>query len=195
MIRWLGHATIRINASDLLIFIDPYDIKERAKSDLVMVSHEHFDHCSLDDLRKVTVKRTHLVGPPKVQSVLRRVTSHVHMIEVGQEIEVLGVKIEAMPAYNVNKEFHPKSAGGLGYVFEVDGKRIYYAGDTDLIPEMEGLNVDVAILPVGGVYTMDAEEAARAFEIIGAQEGIPMHYGSIIGTGADGEKFRRLIGQ
>ena len=195
MIRWLGHATIRIDVDEKIIFFDPYDIKERAKADLVLVSHDHFDHCSLDDLRKVSSKRTHLVGPPvpKVQSVLRRVTSHVYSIEAGEEIEVAGVKIRAVPAYNIDKPFHPKDAGGLGYVIEVGGKKIYFAGDTDLIPEMKGLEVDVAILPVGGVYTMDAEEAARAFKLIGAEEGIPMHYGSVVGTGADGERFKRLI--
>ena len=104
-----------------------------------------------------------------------------------------GVKIRAVPAYNIDKPFHPKDAGGLGYVIEVGGKKIYFAGDTDLIPEMKGLEVDGAILPVGGVYTMDAEEAARAFKLIGAEEGIPMHYGSVVGTGADGERFKRLI--
>ena len=194
MIRWLGHATVRIDSENAVIFIDPYDVKERAKSDLILVSHDHFDHCSLEDLRKVAVKRTQVVGPPTVQSVLRRVSSHAHVIEAGEELEVVGVKITAVPAYNIDKDFHPKSAGGLGYVLEVDGKRIYFAGDTDLIPEMKGLNVDVALLPVGGFYTRDAEEAAKAFELNGAEEGIPIHYGTVIGTGADGEKFRRLIG-
>ena len=206
LIRWLGHATVRIDAridsradgdagsSEIVVFIDPYDIKERAKSDIILISHEHFDHCSLDDLRKVAAKRTQLVGPPRTQSVLRRVTGHVHVLEPGEEIEVLGVPIRGVPAYNVEKEFHPKAAGGLGFVLELEGKRIYYAGDTDLIPEMKGLDVDIAILPVGGVYTMDATEAAEAFKLVGATEGVPIHYGSLIGTGADGEKFRRLIG-
>ena len=198
MIKWLGHATVRIDAQNLVIFFDPYDIKERVKADLVLISHDHFDHCSLDDLRKVSAKRTHLVGPPvqKVQSVLRRVTNHVHSINAGEEIEVLGVKIKAVPAYNIDKPFHPKSAGGIGYVIEVEGKKIYFAGDTDLIPEMKALkklNIDVALLPVGGVYTMNVEEAARAFKMIGAKEGIPIHYGTIIGTGTDGEQFKRLI--
>jgi len=198
VIKWLGHATVRIDAQNLVIFFDPYDIKERVKADLVLISHDHFDHCSLDDLRKVSAKRTHLVGPPvqKVQSVLRRVTNHVHSINAGEEIEVLGVKIKAVPAYNIDKPFHPKSAGGIGYVIEVEGKKIYFAGDTDLIPEMKALkklNIDVALLPVGGVYTMNVEEAARAFKMIGAKEGIPIHYGTIIGTGTDGEQFKRLI--
>lgn len=194
MIRWLGHSTVRIDTDDLTIFIDPYDIKERAKSDIILVSHEHFDHCSLDDLRKVTAKRTHVVGPPKTLSVMRRVSSHVHVIEAGEQTEVMGVPIHGIPAYNVGKEFHPKAAGGIGFLFELEGRKIYYAGDTDLIPEMNGLVADVAILPVGGVYTMNADEAAEAFKIVGATEGIPVHYGSVIGTGADGEKFKRLIG-
>ena len=198
MIRWLGHATVRVDARNAVIYFDPYDIKERAKADLVLISHEHFDHCSLEDLRKVSAKKTHLVGPPvqKVQSVLRRVSNHVHSISAGEQLEVAGVKILAVPAYNIDKPFHPKTAGGVGYVIEVDGKRIYFAGDTDLIPEMKGLqalNIDVALLPVGGVYTMNVEEAVRAFKLIGAKEGIPIHYGSVIGTGADGEQFKRLI--
>jgi len=198
VIRWLGHATVRVDARNAVIYFDPYDIKERAKADLVLISHEHFDHCSLEDLRKVSAKKTHLVGPPvqKVQSVLRRVSNHVHSISAGEQLEVAGVKILAVPAYNIDKPFHPKTAGGVGYVIEVDGKRIYFAGDTDLIPEMKGLqalNIDVALLPVGGVYTMNVEEAVRAFKLIGAKEGIPIHYGSVIGTGADGEQFKRLI--
>ncbi len=193
MIRWLGHATVRVDIDDLVIFFDPYDIKERAKADIVCVSHEHFDHCSLEDLRKVAAKRTHLVGPPQTQGVLRRVTSHLHLLQAGGQVQIEKVKISAVPAYNTDKPFHPREAGGLGFLVEVGGTTIYYAGDTDLIPEMKGLRADIAILPVGGTYTMNAEEAAVAVKIVGAKEGVPMHYGSIVGTGADGERFKRLI--
>ncbi len=193
MIRWLGHATVRLDVEDMVIFFDPYDIKERAKADIICVSHEHFDHCSLDDLRMVTAKRTHVVGPPQVQGVLRRVTTHVHILEAGGEVVIDKAKITAVPAYNTDKPFHPPEAGGLGYIVEIGGKRYYFAGDTDLIPEMKSLRADVAILPVGGMYTMNAEEAAVALKVVGAKEGVPVHYGSIVGTGADGERFKRLI--
>lgn len=193
MITWLGHATIRIDTGDTVIFFDPYKMKEWSKAHVVILSHEHFDHCSVEDLKKVVTKQTIMVGPPKVKGVMHRMSRKFHVMTAGDKIEVRGIPIEAMPAYNTEKPFHLKSAGGLGYILEIDGKRIYYAGDTDVIPEMQNLNVHTAILPVGGMYTMDAEDAARAYKITGAEVGIPMHYGSDIGSGADGEHFKRLI--
>ncbi len=194
MITWLGHATIRIKTEDLLLYFDPYKIQQRERADLVLVSHEHFDHCSLEDLKQVSTKKTHFVGSPKTEGALRRIANRRYtIVEAGQQIEAAGVLIRAVPAYNIDKPFHPKEMKGVGYIVEVDDKKVYFAGDTDLIPEMKDIACDIAILPVGGTYTMNADEAAKAFQLVGATEGIPMHYGTVIGAQSDADRFKRLI--
>jgi L-ascorbate metabolism protein UlaG (beta-lactamase superfamily) len=115
------------------------------------------------------------------------------VIEPGQRIDLgNGVIVEAYPAYNVDKDFHPKANGWVGYVVEVGGRRVYIAGDTDRIPEMKGIRCDVAFLPVGGTYTMTAEQAAAAAKDISPKLAVPMHWGNIVGTRADAERFVEL---
>lgn len=194
MIEWLGHAAFKITGREVVIYIDPYEIRSKDEADIVLITHDHFDHASPKDIRKIAAPKTSIVGPKKAKVELAGLPGTFHEIAPGEEIEIAGVSIRAVPAYNIGKSYHPRSAGYVGYIVGVDGKSIYHAGDTDLIPEMEGLGVDVALLPVGGTYTMDAREAAEAFRRIGAKEGIPMHCGTIVGSERDAEAFRRLIG-
>lgn len=116
----------------------------------------------------------------------------VRIMKPGDSLKIEGVAIEAVPAYNTDKPNHPKVNGWVGFIIEMGGSRIYHAGDTDLIPEMDEIKADIALLPVGGTYTMTAEEAAQAAERINPQVAIPMHYGEIVGSRADAEKFKRL---
>ncbi len=119
-----------------------------------------------------------------------KLSGNIKTVKPGDTIEVKGVKIEAVPAYNTNKEFHPKEKGWVGYIFEVDGKRIYIAGDTDYIPEMKDFkDVDIALLPVSGTYVMTADEAVQAALDIKPKVAIPMHFGKIVGTESDAERF------
>ena len=192
-IQWLGHATVKIKGK-VIIYIDPYQIEDQEKADIILITHGHHDHCSLADIRKIVKPGTQIFFTPDCQSALNSVEdAEFTLVLPNNEYSVGRVTIKTIPAYNIDKQFHPKENEWVGYIVQMEGKTIYHAGDTDFIPEMENLEVDVAFLPVGGTYTMDAKEAAAAASKIKAKKFIPMHYGSIIGTKDDAEKFLELI--
>ena len=191
-IRWLGHDTFLISDGKVLI-TDPFDIKERTKADIVLISHNHYDHCSPEDVKKVSHEGTVVVAPENCKSCLKGLKTV--FMRSGDEKVIDDVRIKAVPAYNVEKSrlrFHPKDYGGLGYIVDFLGKKLYFAGDTDLIPEMSGIDVDIAFLPVSGTYVMTAEDAAEATKIMRVKIAIPMHYGSIVGSRRDAERFKEL---
>lgn len=188
-ITWLGHAGFKIKG-EKTIYIDPFKIEDTEPADIIIVTHEHFDHLSIDDIKKIQTGKTVIVT---TQDCYSKFSGNVKTISIGKTLDVDGIKIEAVPAYNINKHFHPKSNGWIGVVITVNGKRIYHAGDTDNIPEMTNLkNIDVALLPVSGTYVMTAEEAADAANKIIPKVAVPMHYGSIVGTKEDAERFKKL---
>jgi L-ascorbate metabolism protein UlaG (beta-lactamase superfamily) len=188
-ITWLGHDAFQIAASKM-IYIDPFQLAgDLEPADVICITHEHYDHCSPEDVVPIRREDTVVVA---AESCRGKVKGDVRFVKAGDKVTVDDLVIEAIPAYNVNKRFHPKEAGGVGYLLSVDGSRIYHAGDTDPIPEMEGLDVDIALLPVSGVYVATAEEAVEAANKIGPKLVIPMHYGSIVGSRADAERFKEL---
>lgn len=189
-ITWYGHATMKLSG-EKVVYIDPYEMKQEnyEPADIVLITHDHFDHCSPNDIKKVSKTDTVIIAPENCRTKVR---GNVKVIAAGETITEQGVQIETVPAYNTNKRFHPKSAGGVGYIVTLKGKRIYQAGDTDLIPEMKQIQADIVILPVGGTYTMIAEEAAEAANTINPEVAIPMHYGSVVGSSKDAEKFKEL---
>lgn len=186
-LQWLGHASFKISYNDVTIYIDPWKVDQSAKDgSLVLVSHNHYDHYSAADVRKVWGPGTRLIAPADVVGQEGR----GEVIEPGQTIEADNVSITGVASYNPDKQFHPKTQNWLGFIIEMDSTRIYYAGDTDLTSEMKALeNIDVALLPVGGTYTMDADEAARAVEYIKPKRAIPYHWGDIVGRGSDAKRF------
>jgi len=190
-IHWLGHDTFKIEG-ELVIYTDPYQLKRKDSADLVLITHEHFDHCSLEDVRKLITTDTVVVAPA---DCVPKLGGKVKTVRVGDSFSVGKVKIEAVPAYNVNKQFHPKKNGWVGYVITMEGVRIYLAGDTDRIPEMKNLGkIDIALLPVSGTYVMTAREAAEAaLQDIKPAIAVPMHYGSVVGGPQDAEEFRTLL--
>lgn len=198
-IHWLGHDTFRIEGSST-VYVDPWKLPASAPpADVILVTHEHFDHFSQDDIALIARPGTMVIGPASVTVGLKQVEGlTVVTIEAGQTVDAGQASVTAVPAYNTNKfrapgvPFHPREAGGLGYVVELDGRRIYHAGDTDAIPEMRDVRCDVALLPIGGTYTMTAAEAAEACEVISAAAAVPMHYGDIVGSRADATRFAEL---
>jgi len=198
-ITWLGHDGFRITTEDKTIYIDPYEIKGGPQADLILISHDHFDHLSLDDIKKISTEKTVIIAAENCRGKVKGVKSReIKYVKPGDRVEVDGITVEAVHAYNVNKfrspgvVFHPREYNGVGFVVGVKGVRIYHAGDTDSIPEMQGLRPDVALIPVSGTYVMTAEEAAEATQRIEPKVAIPMHYGAIVGTEADAERFRSL---
>lgn len=193
-LHWLGHDSFRLEGTPV-IYLDPWKLKgKQPPADLVLVSNEHYDHCSPEDIGKIRKPTTIIVANPGAAEKL----PGARAMRPGDRLSVAGVEIEAVPAYNVNKfkspgvHFHPKEAGHVGYVLTVDGVRLYFAGDTDHIPEMAGIQCDVALLPVSGIYVMTAEEAAAAARDVNAPITVPMHCGAGIGPDDAPQMFARL---
>jgi len=188
-ISWLGHDAFKIAASKI-IYLDPFGLAgDHEPADIICISHDHYDHCSPEDVAKIRREDTVIVAAENCRGKLE---GDVRLVKAGDKISIDEVSIEVVPAYNVNKQFHPREAGGVGYLLTIGDTRIYHAGDTDPIPEMEGLDVDIAMLPVSGVYVATAEEAVKAAEMLNPKVVIPMHYGSIVGSRADAERFKEL---
>ena len=195
----IAHDTFKIKGSRT-IYTDPFKVTVRDEADIVLLSHEHFDHLSLEDLDKVIFPGTTIVASPLCREGLKTVkVKETRFLDPGGKITVGKVEIEAVPAYNVNKfrepghTFHPKGEKRLGFVITMDGTRVYYAGDTDFIPEMKNIQCDVALLPVSGTYVMTAEEAAEAAAAINPKIAVPMHYSAIVGTDDDAIRFKNLV--
>jgi L-ascorbate metabolism protein UlaG (beta-lactamase superfamily) len=184
-IHWLGHDGFRIDASKVL-YLDPYQMKSTVPADIILVSHDHFDHCSPDDIQKILKKDTVIITD---KASACKLTGDVRVVQPGDRLTVLGVEVEIVPAYNTNKQFHPKSDGKLGFIITIDGARVYHAGDTDFIPEMKKIKADIALLPVSGTYVMTADEAVEAALAIHPKFAIPMHYGAIVGSESDAKQF------
>lgn len=188
---WLRHASVLLEG-EKCVYIDPWEIREPRPADLVLITHDHYDHLSLKDLKAVSGANTEIVVPEGAKGKLTGIKGKVHTVHPGQVLTAAGLHIEVLPAYNLSKAFHPKAANNCGYVVTIDGERIYHAGDTDRIPEMEGLAPDVALLPIGGTYTMDAEQAAKAASALKAKRAIPIHFGVIVGDDDDAARFKKL---
>jgi len=200
-ITWLGHDGFKIK-KDRVVYVDPFKAAGKLEAaDLVCVTHEHSDHLSVDDLKKVVTAKTTVVTIPACEKAVKDLKPKtVRVVTAGQRLDVDGVIVEVVPAYNTTKfrspgnPFHPKADGKVGFVLGIGDLRIYHAGDTDQIPEMAQVKgVDVAMLPVSGTYVMTADEAVKACEAIQPKLAIPMHYGAIVGSAADAETFRRGV--
>jgi L-ascorbate metabolism protein UlaG (beta-lactamase superfamily) len=188
-IHWLGHDSICLEGSAVVCF-DPFRIAASRHVDLILISHDHFDHCSPEDVEKIRGKDTVIVTDASSAS---RFKGDVRVVVPGDRLKVKGVEIEVWPAYNTDKEFHPKESGMLSFVVTLDGVRYYHAGDTDYIPEMKNVKTDVAFLPVSGTYVMTVTQAVEAARIIKPRLAIPIHYGAIVGTGEDALAFKKAL--
>ncbi len=187
-IFWLGHSSVRIDGQQV-IYIDPWKLKDPKKADLILISHSHYDHLSPEDVRKIQKEDTVIVA---TQDSAADLSGDIRIVKPGDVVQIGEIRVEAVPSYNLDKAFHPRENHWLGFVVTVGGKRIYYCGDTDLIPEMEAIQADIMLVPVGGTYTMTAEEAARAVNTIRPEVAIPIHYDDIVGSAEDARRFRDL---
>jgi L-ascorbate metabolism protein UlaG (beta-lactamase superfamily) len=188
-IKWLGHDKFRVE-TQRTIYFDPYQITGGAPADLILISHDHFDHCSPEDVAKVRGPGTVIVTE---SASAARLSGDVRVVKPGDSLQIGGVTVEAVPSYNTDKDFHPKANAWLGFIVEVEGVRIYHTGDSDFIPEMKDFKVDIALLPVSGTYVMTAEEAVKAALAIRPKLAIPMHYGAIVGSEQDAVRFKEAL--
>lgn len=194
-LKWINHqAAFRIFkiAGSRVVYIDPWEVSPGGDADLILITHAHFDHLSPQDVEKLVSAETTIIGPPDCVAKLKGATK---AIAPGQKISVGDINIEAVPAYNIKPErqnFHPRKNNWVGFVVDIDGKRVYHAGDTDKIPEMANIKCDIALLPAGGTYTMDGAEAGEAANAINPKIAIPMHWGKVVGSLADVNAFKKI---
>ena len=195
-IEVLRHSSIRID-KNVVMYFDPYKIKnEEHDADIIFCTHTHYDHFSEEDILKVMNERTIFVVPEDgYVNVMKLGFSEekIRLVEPNNSYEILGIKFDTVPAYNIEKQYHPKENGWVGYILEIDGIHYYIAGDTDLTPEAKSVSCDVAFVPIGGRFTMNAKEAASLINTIEPQIAIPTHYGDIVGTHDDAELFKKLV--
>jgi L-ascorbate metabolism protein UlaG (beta-lactamase superfamily) len=196
-IEWLGHDAFRLRGAGKVVYVDPYQLEQRHQppADLILVTHDHFDHLDAGAIDLLRTPETVVAGPA---GVVAQLPGSIE-VKPGEERELAGLRVRVLPAYNVNKfrspgePFHPRGQG-VGYLVELEGETVYHTGDSDPIPEMAGLQPDVALVPVSGTYVMTAEEAAEAVRAMRPGRAIPMHYGAIVGSEADARRFAEIAG-
>ena len=197
-IEVIYHSRIKI-CKEKIIYIDPYKIdKKYNDADIIFITHDHYDHYSEEDINKVKKLKTVIIAPKQLLNKLLKngfKEEYIIIVNPNEEKMVEGIKFKTLPAYNINKQFHPKENGWLGYIIEIEGVRFYIAGDTDITEENKKVKCDVAFVPVGGTYTMDYKEAANLINEIKPKIAIPTHYGSIVGTKKDAISFMKLLNE
>ncbi len=187
-VHWLGQSGIKITG-DKIIYIDPFDIPEGETADLIFITHDHYDHLSEKDLKKIQGNQTTIIIP---ESCKNRVIGNIKSVNPGDTFELDGIQVQVVPAYNIGKPYHSKEKKYVGYVLTVGDVTYYHAGDTDRIPEMKSIRADVVFLPVGGTYTMNPVEAAEAVRDIHPKVAVPIHWGSVVGSKEDALRFQSL---
>ena len=189
--------SIRIISGERVIYVDPLEIaREKHDADFIFVTHDHYDHFSPEDIRKAAKPDSILIVPEKMAGKAQEVSDAVGRIETVKPAvnrDINGLEFETIPAYNLLKPFHPRSAEWVGYVLMTGGRRIYIAGDTDATKEAKAVKCDIAIVPIGGTYTMDAKKAAELVNTIRPDIAVPVHYGSIVGKPSDGDVFAENV--
>ena len=190
------HSSIKING-EKVIYIDPYKIKEVNKdADLIFITHEHYDHYSSEDINKIKKSNTRFIVPKSMKNrlIIDRISENdIISVDVKNKYSVDDIEFETIPAYNINKSFHPKNNNWVGYIININNIKYYIAGDTDITDEAINVKCDIAFIPIGGTYTMDYKEAATLTNKMKPKYTIPIHYGLIVGKYEDAIKYSNLL--
>ena len=188
---WFRQSAYRFDGEDLTVYIDPWGVTDPTPADVVFITHAHFDHFSTEDLDKIRKEGTKIFAPVDVAEEL---SGDVVPVQPGDSVQAGSITGQAVPAYNVAEdrlEMHPKANKWVGYVLTLGGNTYYHAGDTDHLPELDEIRTDVAFLPIGGTYTMDAPEAAEMAKALRPKLAVPMHYGFVVGSPSDADRFAK----
>ena len=188
---WFRQSAFLWRGDGVAVYIDPWGVTTDVPADVLFITHAHSDHFSPEDIEKVSKQGTRIVAPA---DVARDLSGDVRVAKPGDSIDVGGIKAQAVPAYNIveeRRDFHPPSNNWVGYILTLGTNTYYHAGDTDHVPELSSIRADVAFLPIGGHYTMEPPEAAGLAKAIGPRIAVPMHYGFVVGSPADAERFAK----
>lgn len=180
---------------DKTIYFDPYQIEDsKHDADIIFITHNHYDHMDIKSINKIKNENTLIVAPETVKEITDAIEFKRHIyLKPNDEINIDNINIKSIPAYNIDKPFHPKSNNWLGYIVTYNNISYYVAGDTDKTKESENVKCDIAFIPIGGHYTMDVEEATKLLKIVRPKIVIPTHYGSIVGNIEDGKKLKNYL--
>ena len=188
---WFKQSAFRFAGDGLVVYIDPWGVNaDDDPADLILITHAHFDHFQPEDIAKISTASTELAAPHDVAAEL---SGDVTAVAPGEAYELAGVRFTTVPAYNVREErldMHPRSNRWVGYVLDLGDSGYYHAGDTDHVPELDAVKSDVAFVPIGGTFTMDPSEAAGLVRTITPKIAVPMHYGFVVGSPSDADRFR-----
>jgi L-ascorbate metabolism protein UlaG (beta-lactamase superfamily) len=196
-IQWLGQATVRINYKEHIIYIDPYQLTSSVTADIILITHDHGDHLSLTDIAKIAGPDTRFVVAEACVDKLKQAGyTNIESVAPGSKINVLGLGITAVPAYNLSKQMHPKARNYVGYIIDFNGISVYHTGDTERVPEMKDIRCDIILLPLGQTYTMNSvEDAVEVVLDTKASVAIPIHWGLYEGSVDDARRFTELLKQ
>lgn len=190
------HSSIKIN-EEKVIYVDPYKIKGiNNDADLIFITHEHYDHYSIEDINNVKKNNTRFIVPKSMKNrlIIDGISeSDIISVDVKNKYNIDDIEFETIPAYNINKNFHPKNNNWVGYIININNIKYYIAGDTDMTEEAINVKCDIAFVPIGGTYTMDYKEAATLTNKIKPKYAIPIHYGLIVGTNEDAINYSNLL--
>jgi L-ascorbate metabolism protein UlaG (beta-lactamase superfamily) len=193
-IEWLGHDGFRLTG-EKVVYVDPWKMEKAPHdADVILITHDHFDHFVVEDIDRVRNEKTLVVGPEMLRG---KIDGSVQIVKRGDRINAEGVPIEVVAAYNLREDrqnFHPNKYGGVGYIITLSGKRIYHTGDTDPIPEMKNVKCDIMLVPVSGTYVCTCDEAVEAVQMVKPALAIPMHWDTIVGTWEDANNFKQKAG-
>ena len=196
-IEVITHSCIRIRTESGTVYFDPFHMKEKPHdADYILITHDHYDHFSPEDIAGILKTGTVVIVPEGMKEKAEKELpggTEIAAVKPGESCQIGELEFETIASYNRFKPFHPKSAGWVGYVLKTEGLRIYVAGDTDATREAEQVKCDIALVPVGGTYTMNASQAAALINTIQPSAAIPTHYGSVVGTEKDAEVFRTNV--
>jgi len=195
-IKWLGHSSIKI-LGDMNIYIDPYNIKEKLNdADIIFITHNHYDHFSPEDIIKCKRNDSKIVVTEDLYNDALNLgfdDKDIIGVSPNNNYKLDNINFRTIPAYNINKKFHPKENNWVGYIIDFNNIKYYIAGDTDITKENKKVKCDIAFLPVGGTFTTDYKEAAMLANEIEPNIAIPIHYGSLVGTEEDATKFKKHL--
>jgi L-ascorbate metabolism protein UlaG (beta-lactamase superfamily) len=188
-LTWFRQSAFRWQEEGLVLYIDPWGVTGDLPADVILITHAHFDHFQPDEIARLRTEHTRILAPA---DVAKELPGDVTPVAPGETHDIGGLMVQTVPAYNIVEERldkHPKANGWVGYVIQLDGRGYYHAGDTDALTELESLRADVAMVPIGGTYTMDAGEAGGLVRAIGPKLAVPMHFGFVVGSPSDADRF------